>query len=51
MKNWYDDKDMEMARIMAEDAAAPELRNPLTWRLNARRKAHRAAKRHRFLLF
>lgn len=29
MNNWYDDKDMAMNRILAEDAAAPELRNPL----------------------
>ena len=40
-----------MLNMLSDDAAAPELRNPLTWCLNARRKAHRAAKRHRFLLF
>ena len=28
MRNWFDDKDMTMRQIMAEDAAAPELRNP-----------------------
>ena len=28
MYNWYDDRDMAMTKILAEDAATPELRNP-----------------------
>lgn len=28
MKNWYDDRDTRMGQILAEDAGAPELRNP-----------------------
>ena len=29
MRNWYDDNDMALGRILAEDAGAPELRNPM----------------------
>ena len=36
MNTWYEDKDMAMTRILAEDAATPELRNPRLGGLRAK---------------
>ena len=44
MNNWYEDKNTAMLQILAEDAGAPELRNPRNGGLRAKGLFARLAK-------